>query len=148
MVSVFERIDEEFLLIGRYLSAITRRPQQLDRSAMTLLACLDAGGPMTLSELSGVLGLDVSTLNRQTAALLRAELAERIADPAGGLARKFRISPEGKRRLDEERASNQRTLRALLGNWSDDEVERFALALERFNGAIEQRSGRRWPTHG
>jgi len=147
MTSAYERIDQGFLLIGRNFTDITRRAGQLDRSALMLLACLDVGGAMSLSELSSVLGRDVSTLNRQTAALLREELAERIPDPDGGIARKFRISPVGKRRLDDERANNRRATAMLLEGWTDDEIEQFAAALERFNAAIEQRSGRRWPGH-
>jgi DNA-binding MarR family transcriptional regulator len=145
MTSPYERIDRGFLLIGRSLTDVTRHEHQLDRSAMTLLACLDAGGPMTLAELSTVLGRDVSTLNRQTAGLVRNGLAERIPDPHGGMARKFLITDHGGRRLATERADNVRATKTLLEGWSDDEVESFATALERFNDAIEQANGRRWP---
>jgi DNA-binding MarR family transcriptional regulator len=145
MTTPYERINQGFLLIGRNFTDITRRESRLDRSAMTLLACLDAGGPMTLAELSAVLGRDVSTLNRQTAALLRGGLAERIPDPAGGVARKFRISAEGARRLADEQAGNLRATKLLLEGWTADEIESFASALERYNAAIEQRSGRHWP---
>jgi len=145
MTSAYDRIVQGFLLIGRNFTDMTRRESRLDRSAMTLLACLDAGGPMTLAELSAVLGRDVSTLNRQTAALLRTDLAERIPDPAGGMARKFRISPEGARRLAAEQANNLRATKLLLDDWTDDEIESFATALERYNAAIEERSGRHWP---
>lgn len=148
MASAYERIDQGFLLIGRNFTDITRREGQLDRSAVALLACLDAGGAMSLSELRTVLGRDVSTLNRQTAALLRDDLAERIPDPEGGIARKFRISPAGKQRLDDERASNRTATKMLLDGWTDEEIEQFAAALERFNTAIEARSGRHWPTGG
>jgi DNA-binding MarR family transcriptional regulator len=103
---------------------------------------------MSLSELSTVLGRDVSTLNRQTAALLRDELAERIPDPDGGLARKFRISHHGKERLDDERAYNRKATKTLLEDWTADEIDRFATSLERFNAAIEERSGRHWPASG
>ncbi|QAY59615.1 MarR family transcriptional regulator [Microbacterium protaetiae] len=146
MTSAYERIDQGFLLIGRNFTDMTRRAGQLDRSAMTLLACLDAGGPMSLSELSTVLGRDVSTLNRQTAALLRDDLAERIPDPQGGIARKFRITVRGKNRLDDERANNRKATTLLLEGWTDDEIEGFAASLERFNAAIEARSGRHWPS--
>jgi len=145
MTTPYERINQGFLLIGRNFTDITRRDSRLDRSAMTLLACLDAGGPMTLAELSAVLGRDVSTLNRQTAALLRRDLAERIPDPAGGMARKFRISTEGARRLADEQANNLRATRVLLDGWTAAEIESFAAALERYNAAIEERSGRHWP---
>lgn len=53
---------------------------------------------MSIGQLSDAFGLDASTLNRQTAAMLRGNLVERIADPDGGIARKFRITAEGERR--------------------------------------------------
>lgn len=139
------RIDREFLLIGRYLTAMARRPDQLDRSATTLLTCLGAGGAMSIGELSTVLGLEVSTLNRQTAALVRAGLADRIADPDGGMARKFTITTEGSRRLREEQQYSRDALRRLMSDWDEESLDDFAQALERLNAAIEDRSGRRWP---
>jgi predicted transcriptional regulator len=50
---------------------------RLDRSACLLLSRIQAEGPMTIGGLSAAFGPDVSTLNRQTAAMLRAGIVER-----------------------------------------------------------------------
>src|SRR3546814_7701093 len=75
----------------------------LDRSAYTLLTRLVMEGPMSIGQLSEAFGLDASTLNRQTAAMMRDGLVERIPDPEGGLARKFLVTESGRKRLDRER---------------------------------------------
>jgi DNA-binding MarR family transcriptional regulator len=79
------------------------RLRLLDRSAYVLLSRIRVQGPMSIGELGGAFGLDVSPLDRQTAAAVRAGLVERTPDPAGGIARKFRITGKGERMLDEER---------------------------------------------
>lgn len=144
MDPAISRIEQEFMLIGRHQAALTKHPDQLDRSAITLLACLDAGGPMSIGELASTLGLDASTLNRQTSALRGQGLADRIPDPDGGIARKFQISAEGRRRLRDEHAANQAALVRVLQGWDAADVRTFADLLERFNTDIEERSGRRW----
>ncbi|ALJ18501.1 MarR family winged helix-turn-helix transcriptional regulator [Microbacterium sp. No. 7] len=139
------RIEREFMLIGRHQTAISRHPDGIHRSAITLLACLDAGGPMSIAELAAALGLDASTLNRQTSSLCRTGLAERIPDPDGGIARKFRITAEGTRRLRQEREANRRILGRLLNEWDADDLAALAELLERLNTEIEAHSGRPWP---
>ncbi|MCP9948511.1 MarR family winged helix-turn-helix transcriptional regulator [Actinomadura madurae] len=67
----------------------------LERSAYILLSRVRIEGPMSIRQLSEAFDLDPSTLNRQTSAMLRAGLVERIPDPEGGIARKFRITSEG-----------------------------------------------------
>ena len=100
---------------------------------------------MSISELSDAFGLDASTLRRQTAAALRAGLVEHTLDPEGGVARKFRITEEGERRLDEERDGNVRTLAMVLEGWSEEDIAGFADYLERFNTSIERLAGKPWP---
>lgn len=117
----------------------------LDRSAYTLLTRLDLGGPMSIGQLSTATGLDVSTLNRQTAAMLRAELVERIPDPAGGMARKFRMTELGRSRLHRDRNEAVRHLDEVTADWTPDEVTDFLAALRRFNTDIERVLGRDWP---
>lgn len=102
-------------------------------------------GPMSIGQLSEAFGLDASTLNRQTAAMLRAGVVERISDPDGGIARKFRITEEGERRLEADRTSNIEGLDRVMEHWSPEDVARFASFLERFNRDIERLEGRPWP---
>ncbi|MDN5893838.1 MAG: MarR family transcriptional regulator [Nocardioides sp.] len=144
----FEAIEFEALLLGRHLSP-TRRTSDgkpyLERSAYMLLIRLNLEGPMSIGGLSDAFGLDTSTLNRQTAAMMRAGLVDRIPDPDGGLARKFLITEAGRNQLNTERRTNIDGLRNILGDWSGEDVATLAALLRRFNSDVEDRDGRPWP---
>ncbi|WP_405493591.1 MarR family winged helix-turn-helix transcriptional regulator [Nocardia sp. NBC_00511] len=133
-----ELLEFETMLFGRY-SLIPRKGADngLDRSAYLLLSMLQGEGPLSIGQLSDILGLDASTLNRQTAALLRAGLAERIPDPDGGIARKFRVTADGVTRLDAERAQTIRHLDGILESWPEADIAALAGYLARFNADIE-----------
>ncbi|MFE0728096.1 MarR family winged helix-turn-helix transcriptional regulator [Streptomyces antibioticus] len=122
-----------------------RKNSLMERSAYILLSRIRVQGPMSIGELSEAFGLDASTLNRQTAAAMRAGLIERIPDPEGGMARKFRLTAEGDRLLDEEREGIVEVLDRVMHDWPDDDVAAFAAYLRRFNHGIESIGGRPWP---
>lgn len=142
-------IEYETMVFGRHLSVLPGRTRRsrgvLDQSAYTLLNLLQAAGPRSIGELSAVTGLDASTLNRQTAALARDDLAERIPDPEGGVARKFSITTLGVQMLREEREASREALRGLMDDWDESDRETLGDLLGRLNRAIEDRSGRPWP---
>ncbi|WP_068014019.1 MarR family winged helix-turn-helix transcriptional regulator [Nocardia mexicana] len=140
-------VEFETMLLGRYtLNPRYRRDgTRLERSAYLLLSRLAIDGPMSIGQLSDAFGLDASTLNRQTAALLRAGLVERIPDPAGGMARKFRITDAGEQRLVTERTANVEGLNRVMEGWPPEDVAAFADYLQRFNTDIERLDGRPWP---
>ncbi|MFD7449697.1 MarR family winged helix-turn-helix transcriptional regulator [Kitasatospora sp. NPDC059827] len=149
MTSPTHQVALEFLVFARHrdLGQVGNRPEgsQLERSAYILLSRVEAQGPMSIGQLSDAFGLDVSTLNRQTAGLTGAGLLERIPDPDGGMARKFRLTDEGRRRLDEERGAHVRALDLVMSDWSDADIAGFADYLRRFNTGIERLDGRPWP---
>ncbi|MEE4595267.1 MarR family transcriptional regulator [Streptomyces sp. DSM 41524] len=120
-------------------------PTRLDRSGYLLLSRLDAEGAMTIGQLADAFQLDVSTVNRQTGALLRSGLVERIPDPEGGLARKLRVTPQGADRMAAERTCRQTDLSRLLESWTPEDVARFEDVLTRFNREVERQEGRAWP---
>lgn len=142
-----DAVEFETMLLGRY----TINPQYplesglLERSAYLLLSRIETEGPMSIGQLSDAFGLDASTLNRQTGALLRAGLVERIPDPEGGIARKFRITPNGRTRLETERTAKTAGLANLMEDWAPEDVAGFAAYLRRFNIDIERHRGRPWP---
>ncbi|MDG3009669.1 MarR family transcriptional regulator [Rhodococcus sp. D2-41] len=142
-------IEFETMLLGRHLNWHTPNPHRqtghLDRSAYTLLGRLDVQGPMSIGELSDAFGLDASTLNRQTRTLLRDGLVERIPDPAGGVARKFRATAEGERLLSLERAANVSGVEQIVAQWEPEDVATLGALLKRFNTDIERLAGRPWP---
>lgn len=61
------------------------------------------------------------------------------------MARKFRITDDGVRMLDEEREGIVQSLDQVMESWSDDEIADFASYLRRFNTDIERLGGRPWP---
>ncbi|GGV20129.1 MULTISPECIES: MarR family transcriptional regulator [Streptomycetaceae] len=143
-----DSIEYETMLLGRHVHMGARSKRtggNLDRSAYILLSRLRMQGPMSIGGLSEAFGLDASTLNRQTAAMMRAGLVDRIPDLEGGIARKFRITEEGARRLEEARTELVGGLDKVLADWSAEDVAEFAAFLKRFNTDIENLHGRPWP---
>ncbi|MFF8414046.1 MarR family winged helix-turn-helix transcriptional regulator [Streptomyces omiyaensis] len=143
------RIEFETMLLSRHSHLHAPRTRVgaggLDRSAYVLLTRIRMHGPMSIGQLTDAFGLDASTLNRQTAAMVRAGVVERIPDPEGGIARKFRITEEGERRLDADRSFNIDGLGRIVEHWPAGDVSAFADLLERFNRDIERLEGRPWP---
>ncbi|NJQ06677.1 MarR family winged helix-turn-helix transcriptional regulator [Streptomyces lonarensis] len=144
-----DEVEYEQMLLSRHAFLHHRGGRSkdglLERSAYVLLSRLRVQGPMSIGELSEAFGLDASTLNRQTAAALRAGLVDRIPDPAGGMARKFRLTAEGARLLEEERRSIVSSLDDVMADWPEEDVAAFAGYLRRFNSGIERIGGRPWP---
>ncbi|MDQ0957110.1 DNA-binding MarR family transcriptional regulator [Streptomyces sp. B4I13] len=142
-------VEYEQMLLSRHTflnqGGGRRKNSVMERSAYILLSRIRVQGPMSIGELSDAFGLDASTLNRQTAAAMRARLIERIPDPEGGMARKFRLTDEGLRLLDTERDGIIEILDQVMHDWSDDDIAAFAGYLRRFNNGIEAIGGRPWP---
>ncbi|MER5409699.1 MarR family transcriptional regulator [Streptomyces sp. NPDC002769] len=148
MVRSTRDVEYEQMLLSRHALVRhrrTRREGGLERSAYILLSRIGVQGPMSISELSDAFGLDASTLNRQTRAAVRSGLVDRIPDPDGGMARKFRLTETGARLLNEERARNVEGLDRVMAAWSDGDIAGFAAYLQRFNTDIERLGGRPWP---
>jgi DNA-binding MarR family transcriptional regulator len=145
---VSEGLERELSLLARYMIP-GRRPwdgeRLLDRSAYLLLQRLEDQGPMSIGELADAFSLDRSTINRQTAALTRHELARRVPDPAGGVARKFEITEVGRERLEADRTLRREGIGEIVKEWTPDEVKRFELALRRFNQCMEDSAQTPWP---
>ncbi|MGW2824317.1 MarR family winged helix-turn-helix transcriptional regulator [Streptomyces sp. NPDC001443] len=141
-------VEYEQMLLSRH--SLQRRGGRrqgglMEHSAYIILSRLRVQGPMSIGELSEAFGLDSSTLNRQTAAALREKLVERIPDPDGGMARKFRLTDRGRQLLDEEREAVVESLGHVMADWTDEDITAFAAYLRRFNTGIERLAGRPWP---
>lgn len=149
MIRPTHDVEYEQMLLSRHTFLNQRNGRRkdgvLERSAYVLLSRIRMQGPMSIGELSDAFGLDASTLNRQTAAAMRTGLVERIPDPEGGMARKFRITDKGAQMLDEEREGIVRSLDRVMANWTDDDIAAFATYLRRFNTDIERIGGHPWP---
>ena len=142
-------IEFETLAFARHITTAVGRARSdepvLEGSAYTLLSLIDAGGPSSIGTLSDITGLDASTLNRQTAALVRDGHVERILDPAGGIARVFKLTFAGQMALEMEQSQSRAALARTLAGWSKAEREELARVMRRFNDAIERGYPKPWP---
>ncbi|MBT0771439.1 MarR family transcriptional regulator [Kineosporia sp. J2-2] len=140
-----EQIEYEQMLLQRHSLGSLDTRHFLERSAYILLSRIRVQGPMSIGELSEALRLDASTLNRQTAAAVKAGLLLRIPDPDGGIARKFAVTELGGEKLDAQRELTVNGLDLLMSEWSDEEIATFGACLKRFNMDIERHLGQIWP---
>ncbi|WP_345344615.1 MarR family winged helix-turn-helix transcriptional regulator [Rhodococcus olei] len=146
-VDVGRGLEREIALLARHTALVNKSlsAQELDRSAYLLLSRLEISDPMTLKELADAFGLDISTVNRQTAALLRHGLAEKIPDPDGGAARRLRPTTAGLAALGRDRTRNIDGINALVGDWDERDRRDLVALLRRLNEGIERRQGLHWP---
>jgi DNA-binding MarR family transcriptional regulator len=146
---VGERIERELMILTRNRDVSTPRGVRdggaLDRSAYVLLSRLEAQGPMSIPDFVDAFGFAASTFTRQTSALLREGLVERTLDPAGGIARKYRITDKGLARLTEQREVFVTGVADVIADWPPERRQRFIADLRQFNTDIERISGRAWP---
>lgn len=149
MVVISEEFEFEIMVLCRHMNAMQRTAakdtSRLDRSAFTLMSRIDVEGPMSIGQMRDALGLDDSTLNRQTAAMVRRGYVERIPDPDGGTARKFRLTDGGRVALDAERNACSAQLEQIFDDWDDDRLAAVSAAIRSFNDQVEASEGRPWP---
>ncbi|MER8237188.1 MarR family transcriptional regulator [Streptomyces sp. NPDC094049] len=139
-------LERELTLLSRHFfgSRGPRTGHTLERSAYVLLTRMETSAPLTLKELANTFQVDVSTISRQVNAMLRGGLVERIADPEGGIARKFRPTARGIELLHADRAVSLDGVARLVGTtgWTPGTTERFLALLTQLNQGVEQLEAR------
>lgn len=139
--------DELHLLIGRQLGLFMRRSERfytevkggglsLERAAFLLLGRIVSGVPTRLSVLAEDVGLELSTISRQVAALEAAGLVARTTDISDRRASVIEATPAGLELFDRCRVVWLAALRDLLSGWTLTEKAEFARLFTRFNEAI------------
>ncbi len=115
---------------------------ELEASAFKLLWVLSDGEPRTLRELADELGLDLSTINRQVNAAVRAGLLERFSVP-GSPSRPVRPTAEGGRLYEHDTAIHADLLRSVLAEMGADQARDLIRSLAAFNDAYARRAPQR-----
>lgn len=138
--------DAEYAAIGRELSTFVRRtirmqdkrgdPSGLDRAAYHLLARVALEGPGRLSTIAVDMGVDLSVVSRQVAALEAAGLLIRTPDPADRRASRIAATDAGLDLFARKRAQLATKLRTILADWTEAERIEFARLMRRFNEAL------------
>ncbi|MFL6059690.1 MAG: MarR family winged helix-turn-helix transcriptional regulator [Marmoricola sp.] len=146
LARTIELLEQELTLLARHqLSSQQHMPDLgLDRSGYQLLNRLELG-PLTLKQLAEAFRLDISTVNRQVAALRRKGLVERVDDPGGGIARLLRPTRRGLDQLRTDRTVRHSQVSSVLEDWAAEDVEDLNRLLRKFNTSIESLEGEAWP---
>jgi DNA-binding MarR family transcriptional regulator len=113
------------------ISSASRHP--VDPSGAMVLSRLEELGPVRLSTLAQVLCLDISTVSRQVPVLERHGWVVRERDPEDQRAQLLDLTEAGRDVLTEVRRSRVEVLRRLLPDWTESELDDFAVQLHRFN---------------
>jgi DNA-binding MarR family transcriptional regulator len=108
----------------------------VDRSAIIILARLKEHGPMRLSDLAGLLCLDVSTMSRHARTLEERGYIERAEDPADRRAVRLTLADAGRSVLATAFANRQAWLDRSLADWSQEERRTLTQLLGRLTVAL------------
>lgn len=105
--------------------------ERVEYAALVRIEEASAGGPVRLTHLADIMGLDISTVSRQVRALEQAGLVERSCDPADQRASRLRLTAGGQETLNRTRRVSQETLQRLLSSWTDRDRRLLAGLLGR-----------------
>ena len=103
----------------------------IDYSAFPILKLLTHQGPMRLSAVAQVLGLDASTVSRHARQLEDRGLLERTGDPDDGRASRVAISEAGNDCLARAFESRRLLMSTAMEGWTDDERDTLRGLLHR-----------------
>jgi DNA-binding MarR family transcriptional regulator len=132
-------VETEMAVLARVLERLQRRSKihwQLDRASYLVARTLDATGPVRISHLASMLGLDATTVTRQVATMETAQLVARRADPNDGRVSLIRLSSRGRREVRATKTARRRRVAELLGGWTEEDRRQLGHVLEKFNDAL------------
>jgi DNA-binding MarR family transcriptional regulator len=139
---VLGTIETQVAMLMR-LGEATRRStggqphRALDRAAYVILRRLQADGPLNVSALAGALNLDGSTVTRQLTLLENDGLIERRRDPSDGRGTVIEATDSGLSQVEAVREARRALYGTVLRDYTDDERQDLATALERFTQALD-----------
>jgi DNA-binding MarR family transcriptional regulator len=112
--------------------------KDVESATQVLLRTVAIEGPMRASALAVSVQSDLSTVSRQTAALVAGGLLERRADPVDGRASLLAVTDAGQTVLVEQAQAREEFFAQVLAGWTARELDQFAQLLQRFTAAYDQ----------
>lgn len=129
-----ETIQREMTAFARRARASAGRLHpELSLVSYTLLGHLEERDGCRATDLAAYYALDKSTVSRQVAALERAGLIERRQDPEDHRVQVLHLTGAGRRILGRVTVSRRAAVAERLADWSQEDLERFAGYLVRYN---------------
>lgn len=137
-----DELGRELVRLIRTLSraksqVLNSGPDGLERAAYGLLFCLVHQGPQRTSQLAENLHIEISTVSRQSSALVEHGLVERQADPDDGRATLLAPTTEGVRVFEQNRKLRNERLARITADWPSGDREQLTELLGRLTSRIE-----------
>ncbi len=118
------------LVVMRFTRRLRRQAgDDLSPSLVSVLACLERRGPMTLGELAALEQVKPPSVTRMVAALESRELVRREADPADGRVSRVSVTVAGSRTLQRSRTRKTAYLAKRLATLNDEDATALEGAL-------------------
>ena len=140
----FEQIQEAIGVVVRrardtqLLEALGARVgRSLEGPAYSTLSRLALAGECTITELSGLLGLELSTVSRRVKALEGEGLVTRTTSPTDRRTSILRLTDEGRELFTAMSGAWRSVLVEVLHDWDPFSVEVFAELFSRFADALD-----------
>ncbi len=134
-------LEVQLSVLARRLEHNSRNSElyvDIDRAGYLLARTIHAHGPSGVNQLATRLHLDGSTVTRQVAALEQRQFVVRSADPADARASIIELTDAGRAEMRRVARARLRSLRSMLAEWPDEDIEQFADLLERFNSSLTE----------
>ncbi|MGH9024167.1 MAG: MarR family winged helix-turn-helix transcriptional regulator [Acidimicrobiia bacterium] len=111
--------------------ALARAGVPFDRAAYLMLRWVGEYGEIRLSDLAGVVGVDVSTASRQVRVLEDEKLLERSSDERDRRVCLLRLTPAGEDAMLRLRDARRGAVEEVLAGWSSEERQALAALVLR-----------------
>lgn len=139
---LLKEVEFQTAILVRNLEMLKRRSdfyQEVDRAGYLLLRTLEKTGPLTISDLSSVLGLDPSTVGRQVNVVHTSGLVTKTPDPDDQRRSIVSVTEAGQQAM---RAVQHRRLEGtteILDGWSEKDLRVLTNMFTRYNDEIADR---------
>lgn len=108
----------------------------LERALFPLLVSIAKYGPIGVVELADCMGRDYTTVSRQVARLEELGLVDRQTGKRDRRVREAIVTDKGRAMTDRIDKAREQIGRAVLADWSDEDLDQLAILMRRFADAM------------
>jgi DNA-binding MarR family transcriptional regulator len=136
-MSPIHDVEEQMsILAGKIRTSIRNAAAAVDPSlqpfGLKMLRILERHGPVHAGAAAEMLSVDRTAISRQSRQLEELGLVTTRSDPEDRRARFIELTDLGRERLQNAGPTGFNSLHRVLGEWSDDDIRRFAGYLARW----------------
>lgn len=133
-----DALNHELITLIRH-GSLDKKHGGLDRSSYTLLHHLASHGKVGVKALAEALGLDTSTISRQTSVLMEKNYVVRVPDPQDGRSSYFEITALGSEKLAKAHEIRLERYGQIFADWSAADCQTFSELLARLNRKLQRK---------